>query len=259
MTLAVHHYDSLAILLLVDMADAQRAGGGLSERLGVVRARIEAAVHACSRTPEDITLIAISKTHPASAIREALELGLTDFGENRLQEAEPKIIEVGRHAARWHLVGHLQANKARRALRLFDVIHSLDSAELALRLDRLCSEEGRGELPVLIQVDLGREETKSGIDEGRFPELVGTLDKCSHLRLTGLMTLPPFFENPEEARPFFSRLRELRDELARQGRFRNGKGELSMGMTHDFEVAIEEGATMVRVGTAIFGERLPRT
>ena len=259
MTLAVDYYDSIAILLLANMTDSQRADGGLSGRLRVVRTRIEAAAHSCDRTPEEITLIAISKTHPASAIREALELGLTDFGENRLQEAEPKIVEVGRSKARWHLVGHLQANKARRALKLFDVIHSLDSIELALRLDRLCSEEGREELPVLIQVDLGQEETKSGINEPGLLDLVRSLDKCQHLRLSGLMTLPPFFEDPEKARPYFRKLRELRDELAKQDSFHNGKGELSIGMTHDFEVAIEEGATMVRIGTAIFGERLPRT
>jgi PLP dependent protein len=249
----------VSILLLTDMADAQRASGGLGERLGVVRARIEGAALKCNRTPGEVKLIAISKTHPASAVTEALELGLTDFGENRLQEAEAKIIKVGRHQARWHLVGHLQANKARRALKVFDVIHSVDSIELALRLDRLCSEEGREELPVLIQVDLGQEETKSGISEADLPDLVQSLDKCSQLRLSGLMTLPPFFENPEKARPFFRRLRELRDEIARLGHFHNGTGELSMGMTHDFEVAIAEGATMIRVGTAIFGERLPRT
>jgi PLP dependent protein len=205
--------------------------------------------------PSEVRLIAISKTHPASLVSTAIELGASDIGENRVQEAEQKINEVGRNAARWHLVGHLQANKARRAVQFFDVIHSLDSEELARRLDRLCGEEGREKLPVLIQVDLGHEETKSGIDEGELPELVEGLKALQRVQLIGLMTLPPFFDDPEEARPFFRRLRELRDELAAQGAFREGKGELSMGMTHDFEVAIEEGATMVRVGTAIFGER----
>jgi pyridoxal phosphate enzyme (YggS family) len=220
-----------------------------------VCARIEAAAGRCNRSPEEIALIAISKTHPASSIREVLELGVTDFGENRVQEAEDKIIAVGRTKARWHLVGHLQANKARRALKLFDVLHSLDSIELARRLDRLCVEEGRDVLPVLIQVDLGKEETKSGVDEPGLLALVESLDECPRLRLSGLMTLPPFFENPEAARPFFRKLRELRDGLEQQGHFAAGKGELSMGMTHDFEIAIEEGATMVRIGTAIFGER----
>ncbi len=159
---------------------------------------------------------------------------------------------------KWHLVGHLQANKARRAVNLFDVIHSLDSIDLARRLDRLCIDEGRERLQLLIQVDLGHEETKSGIEEAMLPELVDSLSELQRLQLVGLMTLPPFFDDPEQSRPFFRRLRELRDELAAQGAFGEGKGELSMGMTHDFAVAIEEGSTMVRIGTAIFGERLPR-
>jgi pyridoxal phosphate enzyme (YggS family) len=228
----------------------------IGERLARVRAQIEAAALKCGRLPHEVTLIAISKTHPASLVRAAIEFGANDIGENRVQEAEQKINEVGRSAARWHLVGHLQANKARRAVQLFDVIHSLDSLELARRLDRLCGEEGRATLPVLIQVDLGHEETKAGIDESELPELVEGLKSLGRVQLVGLMTLPPFFDDPEQARPFFRRLRELRDELARQGAFgAERKGELSMGMTHDFAVAIEEGATMVRVGTAIFGQR----
>jgi pyridoxal phosphate enzyme (YggS family) len=200
-------------------------------------------------------LIAITKTHPSSLIKEALAAGATDLGENRVQEAEPKILEVGRSAARWHLVGHLQANKARRAVRLFDVIHSLDSIELAQRLNRLSVEEGKAELDVLIQVDLGHEATKSGIREEELEGLVQVVRHCSNLKLTGLMTLPPFFEDAELVRPFFKRLSELRDQLATDGAFGSGSGELSMGMTHDFETAIQEGATMVRIGTAIFGER----
>lgn len=227
----------------------------LSANLARIRAQIEAAALKCGRLPQDVTLIAISKTHPASLVRAAIELGATDVGENRVQEAEKKINEVGRNATRWHLVGHLQANKARRAVQLFDVIHSLDSLELARRLDRLCGEEGRKNLPVLIQVDLGHEETKSGIDEGQLSELAERLKELERVQLVGLMTLPPFFDDPEQARPFFRRLRELRDELASRGAFGDRKGELSMGMTNDFAVAIEEGATMVRVGTAIFGQR----
>ena len=227
----------------------------LGAQLAHVRAQIESAALKCGRLPHDVTLIAISKTHPASLVRAAIQLGATDIGENRVQEAEQKINEVGRNAARWHLVGHLQANKARRAVQLFDVIHSLDSLELARRLDRLCGEEGREKLPVLVQVDLGHEETKSGVDEGELIGLVEGLKSLDHVQFVGLMTLPPFFDDPEQARPFFRRLRELRDELAAGGAFGNRKGELSMGMTNDFEVAIEEGATMVRVGTAIFGQR----
>lgn len=232
------------------MSEAQ-----LGPRLAVIRARIETAALTCGRLPDDITLVAISKTHPASLIKDALNLGVADIGENRVQEAEQKIIDVGRTKARWHLVGHLQANKARRAVQLFDVIHSLDSLELARRLDRLCGEEGTEKLRVLIQVDLGHEETKSGVDETALPPLIDGLAELSRVQLQGLMTLPPFFDDPQQARPFFRRLRELRDELAAKGIFGDDRGELSMGMTHDFEVAIEEGATMVRVGTAIFGER----
>jgi pyridoxal phosphate enzyme (YggS family) len=188
-------------------------------------------------------------------VRSLVELGATDLGENRVQEADEKIPAVGRNDVRWHLVGHLQANKARRAVNLFDVIHSLDSIDLARRLDRLCSEAGKQSLSLLIQVDLGHEQTKSGIAESELPQLAESVRGLDRLELIGLMTLPPFFDDPEQARPYFRRLRELRDELAREGLFGERAGELSMGMTNDFEVAIEEGATMVRVGTAIFGER----
>ena len=239
------------------MANVNSAQDQLAARLAVVQARITAAAQNCGREAEEVKLIAISKTHPPSEIKRLIGFGAVDIGENRVQEAEEKIAEVGREAARWHLVGHLQANKARRAVNLFDVIHSLDSVDLARRLDRLCVEEGR-KLAVLIQVDLGHEETKSGIDESELTHLVEGLGPLTRLELTGLMTLPPFFDDPEQSRPFFRRLRELRDELAARGAFPGGKGELSMGMTNDFEVAIEEGATMVRVGTAIFGERAPR-
>jgi PLP dependent protein len=240
------------------MEHVDPAEAALEERLTRVRGRIAAAAERSGRPSEDVTLIAISKTHPSTIVTKLIELGATDIGENRVQEAEEKISEVGRDKARWHLVGHLQANKARRAVNLFDVIHSLDSIDLARRLDRLCVEEGKEKLAVLIQVDLGHEETKSGIDETELEHLVEELGSLNRLQLIGLMTLPPFFEDPELNRPFFRKLRDLRDELAARGRFRDGKGELSMGMTHDFEVAIEEGATMVRIGTAIFGERAAR-
>ena len=240
------------------MAEVDPTQDQLGKRLATIRARIAAAAKNCQREPDEVRLIAISTTHPASVIQRVLEFGALDVGENRVQEAEGKISEIGRDAARWHLVGHLQANKARRAVNLFDVIHSLDSLDLAQRLDRLCLEEGREKLAVLVQVDLGHEETKSGVDESELTHLVESLGPLHRLELTGLMTLPPFFDDPEQSRPFFRRLRQLRDELAARGAFGGGKGELSMGMTNDFEVAIAEGATMVRVGTAIFGERGPR-
>lgn len=240
------------------MTNVHPAQGALSTRLTSVRDRIAAAAERSGRSAREVSLIAISKTHPASAIESLIQLGTTDFGENRVQEAEEKITEIGRERARWHLVGHLQANKARRAVNLFDVIHSLDSIDLARRLDRLCTEEGREKLPVLIQVDLGHEETKSGIDENELPQLITETGPLERLQLIGLMTLPPFFENPEHNRPYFRQLRKLRDIVASGGAFGDRPGELSMGMTHDFEVAIEEGATIVRIGTAIFGERVAR-
>jgi len=224
-------------------------------RLPGVWSRIEAAAKRSGRTRDAIRLIAVSKTHPADVLRAAIEVGLTDLGENRVQEAEPKIGELGREAATWHLIGHLQSNKARRAVQLFDMIHSIDSVALVEKLDRACDELQREELPVLIQVDLGHETTKSGADETELPGLIGAVTSSERLKLTGFMTLPPFFEDAELTRPFFAKLRELRDEYQDRGVFGAKPGELSMGMTHDFEVAIEEGATIVRIGTAIFGAR----
>ncbi|MEJ7616349.1 MAG: YggS family pyridoxal phosphate-dependent enzyme [Pyrinomonadaceae bacterium] len=160
------------------------------------------------------------------------------------------------HRLRWHLIGHLQSNKAKRAVKLFDVLHTLDAADLAARLDRLCEEENRRSLDVLIQVDLGGEEaTKAGAKESDLPSLIASVRRCARLRLAGLMIIPPFYEDAEQVRPFFARLRELRDEWREKEAFADAHGELSMGMSNDFEVAVEEGATMVRVGTAIFGAR----
>ena len=227
----------------------------LSSRIDAVRQRLETAARRCNRSTDEITLIAISKTQPTEMLRAAIDLGITDLGENRVQEAEAKIVELGREAARWHLVGHLQENKARRAISLFDIIHSLDSVSLAQRLDRLCVSEGRDELPVLVQINLGGEESKTGTDPKALTALLEAVTACQRLRLIGLMTLPPYFENAADGRPYFKTLREACDQLQREGRFGDRAGELSMGMSHDFEIAIEEGATMIRVGTAIFGER----
>lgn len=237
------------------MAKPIEAAAGLRERLDEVREKITTVAMRRGRDPKEITLVAVTKTHPVAVVREALAAGATDFGENRVQEAESKIPALGNQAARWHLIGHLQANKARRAVRLFDIVHTLDSVSMAHRLDRSCAEEDRAELPILIQVDLAGEATKSGVPANDLTELAGIVNQCSRLRFKGLMTLPPYFEDSEGVRPFFRRLRELRDELKASGSFSGQLGELSMGMSHDFEVAIEEGATIVRVGTAIFGER----
>lgn len=226
----------------------------LPQRFSAVLARIEACARRSNRDPDEIVLVAVTKTHPVETVQSALAIGINNFGENRVQEAETKIPLV-KGSPTWHLIGHLQANKARRAVKLFAVIHSLDSVALARRLDRLCAEEGRAKLPVLIQVDLAKEQTKSGVGEDALVAVAIAAGQCQHLQLTGLMTLPPLFEDPERTRPYFRRLRELRDQLRTEGHFGDAQGHLSMGMTHDFEVAIEEGATMVRIGTAIFGAR----
>ncbi|MBX3245211.1 MAG: YggS family pyridoxal phosphate-dependent enzyme [Acidobacteria bacterium] len=217
--------------------------------------RITNAAERSGRLPDEIKLVVVSKTHPPDAIDKALKAGVSVFGENKVQEAEEKIAEIGRDHAEWHLIGHLQKNKARKAVQLFDFIHSVDSPELAHRLERICEEEGREKLSVLVQVDLAGEKTKSGVPQHQLNMLVEVLRRCQHLSFDGLMTIPPMADNPEETRQYFRRLRELRDRLAEEGAFANGFGHLSMGMSHDFEVAIEEGATIVRVGTAIFGER----
>jgi pyridoxal phosphate enzyme (YggS family) len=237
------------------MAQTPDTLAGLRQRYEAVLGRVELAARRGNRSPSEVTLVAVTKTHTIETLRDALEIGVADLGENRVQEAEPKVLALGRDSARWHLIGHLQANKARRAVKLFDVIHSVDAIALAQRLDRLCVEEERAELPVLIQVDLGGEETKSGATESELMSLVTVVRDCEHLRLIGLMTLPPLGDDAEATRPYFKRLRELRDGLQSAGYFGAERGELSMGMTHDFEIAIEEGATMVRIGTAIFGER----
>ena len=222
--------------------------GQIPKNLSLILSRMAEAARRSERDPVEIKLVAVSKTHPADTLREAMAAGVSAFGENKVQEGESKILEIGREAVEWHLIGHLQSNKARKAVQLFDVIHSVDSIDIAKRLERICGEEGREKLSVLIQVDLAGEETKSGIPEADLPELVDFLRGCKHLSFDGLMVLPPYFDDPEATRPYFRRLRELRDELF-------PGGHLSMGMSHDFEVAIDEGATIVRVGTAIFGER----
>jgi pyridoxal phosphate enzyme (YggS family) len=242
------------------------AGNALTSRLDDIRARIAACAERAGRTPDDaVTLIAVSKTHPVELVLEAAAAGVSDFGENRVQEAEGKIETVSRahpdgsaRRPHWHLIGHLQSNKARRAVKLFDLIHTIDSVELVERLERTCADDGRAELRVLLQVDLAGEATKAGAGVDALPALIAKIESCEHVQLAGLMTLPPFYEDAEEVRPFFRRLRELRDEWGARGAFGDGRGELSMGMSHDYEVAIAEGATMVRIGTAIFGQRAGR-
>jgi len=227
----------------------------IADNVHWVRERIASAAVSCGRSPEEIVLLAVSKTFPVESISEAARAGVREFGENRVQEAESKILCLRDTLdLTWHLVGHLQSNKVRRAAELFDVVHSLDSARLAAKLDPASQETGKN-LSVLLQVDLGGEETKFGADPSGIWEIVSTVSGLKGMRLDGLMTIPPFFEDPEKARPYFAGLRELRDLLESEQPGCLGKRHLSMGMSHDFEVAIQEGATIVRIGTAIFGLR----
>lgn len=237
--------------------EARPEASTLRARAAEVLGRVERAARRAGRDPAEVKLVAVSKTHPAALVREAAaSAGLREFGENRVQEAEEKIAGLKDvPELRWHLIGHLQPNKARKAARLFDLIHTLDTAALAERLERICAEEGRTQLEVLVQVDLAGEAAKSGATEAELPALFEVLGRSSRVRCRGLMTLPPFFEEVERVRPFFRRLRGLRDEWGARGAFGAGAGELSMGMSHDYEAAVEEGATLVRVGTAVFGER----
>ena len=232
--------------------------GHIATNLAAVRERIAAAARASGRRPEDIQLIAVSKTFPAEAVREAYEAGQRDFGENKVQEALQKQAATAELEIRWHLIGHLQSNKAKKAAPAFAAIHSIDSVELLRRVDGAAAEAGTSP-EVFIQVDLAGEATKFGAADNDVEEIARAADQCRAARLVGLMLLPPWSDDPEQARPYFRRLRELRDRLVGSGIGAARVGQLSMGMSHDFEVAIQEGATRVRVGTAIFGKRTVRT
>lgn len=229
----------------------------IAENVAQVRERIARAATRVGRNPDSITLMAVSKTMEPARIREASEAGIRVFGENRVQEFAQKFPDPkDRRDAEWHLIGHLQSNKAGKAVELFDAIDSLDSLRLAEKLDRAASEAARI-LPVLIEINVGGEESKSGVplDSPDLETLLQGLPQLEHLEIRGLMAVPPFAENPETTRPYFRLLRDLRDTLAQRKQPRVQMDVLSMGMSHDFEVAIEEGSTCVRVGTAIFGER----
>jgi pyridoxal phosphate enzyme (YggS family) len=226
----------------------------IKENIEKVRDRMAAACRRSGRSTDDVKLIAITKTVPPDRVQQAWEAGVRDFGENRVQEAKEKIASLAGLPATWHLVGHLQTNKAKAALELFEWIHSLDSLRLAQRLERLARDEGK-RLRVLLEVNLGGEPTKSGVSEAALTELVTQIAQLRTLDLCGLMTIPPFFASPEDVRPCFRRLRLLAAEINSWHLPNVRLTQLSMGMSHDFEVAIEEGATMVRIGTAIFGSR----
>jgi PLP dependent protein len=231
----------------------------LKRNLAQIEDTIESACHRSHRSRNEITLIAVTKMHPAAAIAAVTELGITHIGENKVQEFELKQLEWtalrGTHPLRAHLIGHLQSNKTAKAATLFDTIDSLDSLRLAERLDSAAAANGRT-LPVLLEIKLSEEESKSGLapESPELEQLLERLPEFAHLQVRGLMTVPPYLRDAEAVRPYFRRLRELRDQHVR----RHPKlrlGTLSMGMTHDYPVAIEEGATEIRLGTALFGAR----
>ena len=227
----------------------------IRDNISRVEERIAAACRRCGRRREVVRLVAVSKTHPPELIRAAFEAGLRDFGENRVQEAMAKRPVLSDLSITWHLVGHLQTNKAKAARELFHWVHSVDSFRLAQKLDQAAVASGAGRLPVLLEVNLGEEASKAGVGESEIIPLAEQVSRLGTLEVRGLMVIPPFLDDPELVRPYFRRLRELAQEIESKNIPNLSMQELSMGMSHDFEVAIEEGATIIRVGTAIFGVR----
>jgi len=230
----------------------------VSENIAAIRERIEAAARRAGRSADDVALMAVTKTHPPERIREAYKAGLRLFGENRVQEFAAKAgVLADLSGAEWHMIGHLQSNKAGKTAELFNAVDSVDSTKLAEKLDAAARNEGK-RLSVLIEVNVGGEAAKSGVAQGsvEMEELLLAAPRFEALEFRGLMTVPPFTDDPESARPFFLQLRQLRDVVAARKLPAIRMDVLSMGMSHDFEVAIEEGSNCVRVGTAIFGERI---
>ncbi len=219
--------------------------------------KISYASMRAGRNPEDVKLVAVTKTVSTEIIKEAADIGLRIFGENKVQEAQYKILSLqtfflnSHFNVQWHFIGHLQKNKAKYAVNLFDLIHTVDSIELAMEINKYAEKTSKRQ-KVLIQIKLSDEETKHGITEDGLPNLIDVIKSLKNIELSGLMTMPPFFKNSEDARPYYRRLREIRDDIERKMLF---LPELSMGMSNDYEIAIEEGATLVRIGSAIFGER----
>jgi pyridoxal phosphate enzyme (YggS family) len=228
------------------------------ENASLILKKMSHAAMRAGRCPSEVKLIAVTKTVDAEAVKKAFDAGLRIFGESRVQEAQKKISslnpEISGSKVQWHLIGHLQKNKTKYAVQLFDLIHTVDSVELAKELDRQ-AEKAKKVQNILIQVKLSDEETKQGISEEELSPLLEAVNELKHLNLMGLMTIPPYFEDAEKARPYFRKLREIRDNINALRITHYTLRELSMGMSHDFEAAIEEGSTMVRIGTAIFGER----
>ena len=225
----------------------------VKDNLSYVRERIEKAARRVGRDPADVMLVAVSKRIDLQKIEEVVSAGASVLGENYVQEAKQKIEKLGRQV-QWHMIGHLQTNKVKLAVNLFDMIETVDRIEVAREINKRGIELGK-KISALIQVNISQESTKSGIEKERVVSLASEISGLTHIKVKGLMTMPPYFTDPEETRPYFKSLRELRDEIERERLQHISMEELSMGMSHDFETAIEEGATIVRVGTAIFGER----
>jgi len=225
----------------------------VAENFNVVMARIASAAKCAGRDPSSVRLVVVTKTIDRDRIREAVAAGADILGENRVQEAKEKIEALGTEAS-WHLIGHLQTNKAKYAVKLFDLIHSVDNLELAEEIDKQAAKRGKVQ-DILIEVNIAGEASKAGMAVKGTPALVAEVSRFKNVSVKGLMTMPPYFEDPESSRPYFSVLRELAETIAKENIPNVSMQELSMGMSGDFEVAIDEGATLVRVGTAIFGER----
>ena len=224
------------------------------KRLQSVKERIENAARACGRDPETIRLVAVGKTIPTDRVKQAIQAGVTILGENYVQEARAKFNDLATYPVSWHFIGHLQSNKAKYAVRLFDLIHSVDKLKLAREIDKQAKKIDKIQ-EILIQVNISEEASKSGVDVEDADNLLKDISLLENLSVKGLMTMPPYYNEPEKVRPYFSALRGLRDHLMQQELFNVTLSELSMGMTGDFEVAIQEGTTLVRIGTAIFGKR----
>ena len=226
----------------------------MKQRLEQIRQRIRQAAESCGRDADSVRLVAVSKTVAADIVKEAIEAGVTTLGENYVQEARDKFKALAQYAVSWHFIGHLQSNKAKYAVRLFDLIHSVDSLKLARELDKQAGKLDKIQ-QILLQVNISAEGTKSGISTDEAPRLIAEINQLKNIAVKGLMTMPPYFYQPQKVQPFFAALRNLRDQIREHSLPNVSLDELSMGMTGDFEVAIKEGATLVRIGTAIFGER----
>jgi len=226
----------------------------VKDRLETVTGRIKQAATSCGRDPETIRLVAVSKTMPADRVREAIDAGVTTLGENYIQEAREKFNILYHYPVSWHLIGHLQTNKAKYAVKIFDLIHTVDSLKLARELNKQAGKINKIQ-KILIQIDIGDEATKSGIPPDDAPALIKDIGRLENLSIKGLMIIPPFLDDPEKIRPYFSACYDLRETIKKETIPGVSMDEISMGMTGDFEVAIEEGATLVRIGTAIFGKR----